>query len=84
MSDWGCAACGQTFGTLTMFDAHQDVDYNRRPAVACSHPEALGLVRDTWGTWQTPEGLKSRTRRAERLPVVRRARAAAALEDGAA
>jgi len=68
----GCRACGHVFGTLTVFDRHQTADYTRSPAVACTAPEALGLVRDGFGTWQTPAGLIRRHRDRERLSQVGR------------
>lgn len=68
-----CARCHETFGTLTMFDAHQDVDHDTRPAVSCREPGTLGAVTDARGTWQTPAGLISRARNAERLRAARAA-----------
>lgn len=79
-SECHCAACHLTFGTLTLFDAHQTVDYDRRPPVICRAAESmrvspaglpvpagsggLALVRDARGTWQTPAGLAARQRSA--------------------
>ncbi len=60
----GCPACGQVFGTLTLFDLHQAVDHDRRPVVSCMAPDRLGMVRDARGTWQTPAGVLARARRA--------------------
>lgn len=68
---YGCAPCANEFGTLTLFDQHQEKDYSRRPVVACKDPASIGLVQDHRGVWQTPEGLASRERAAEQL---RRAR----------
>jgi hypothetical protein len=67
MSTYGCSPCGETFGTLTLFDGHQDVDRKRRPVVRCADPRDLGLVQDGHGVWQTPEGLAARERATERL-----------------
>lgn len=52
-----CAACGETFTGLGLFDAHQDVDYTRRPAVRCKLPSTLGLAQNARGVWGTPEGI---------------------------
>jgi hypothetical protein len=65
-----CGSCGQCFGSLRLFDAHQDVDYRRTPPVRCRDPRELRvnaesipvaegdpLVQDDRGTWQTPAGL---------------------------
>jgi hypothetical protein len=61
-----CARCGAQFGSLKSFDKHQDVDYDRSPtAVRCTAPEALGLVRDDHGVWQTVAGAASRSRLAQ-------------------
>jgi hypothetical protein len=55
-----CAACHHTFGSLRLFDAHHDVDYQRPGnAIRCRSPWTLGLARDPWGTWRTPEGVRS-------------------------
>ena len=51
----GCARCGQQFGALTAFDAHQDVDYGRNPAVLCREPSTLGLTTDHNGVWRMPQ-----------------------------
>lgn len=75
---YGCAPCGENFGTLTLFDRHQDVDYGRVRPVVCIRPEALGMVRDARGTWQTPEGLLARSQRATRLAAMRHRKEAAA------
>ena len=68
-----CAACHQTFGSLEMFDAHQDWADGWDAPVVCTSAEGLGLVRDHKGTWQTPEGLRARQAWAERLAERRRA-----------
>jgi hypothetical protein len=62
--DCHCGLCHETFSSLTLFDAHQDVDYSRRPAVVCRAPAGLGLVRDYRSTWATPQAAISRQRRA--------------------
>jgi hypothetical protein len=72
---YGCGRCEESFGTLTLFDKHQDVDYDRLQPVSCIRPETLGMVRDALGTWQTPEGLISRSHRATRLAGMRHRRA---------
>jgi hypothetical protein len=71
-----CAGCHQTFSSLAMFDRHQEKDYSRRPVVSCKPPEALGLVRDTWGTWRTPEAAESLAGRMEKLREARQTKAA--------
>ncbi|MGH3304117.1 MAG: hypothetical protein ACRDOK_21045 [Streptosporangiaceae bacterium] len=73
-----CAACGETFGPLSLFDCHQAVEYGRLPPVACTQPDRLGMVRDARGTWQTPEGVVARARRAAAMAGrAREARSAA-------
>ena len=42
-SECGCALCGQTFTGLTLFDAHQDTDYNRHPVIVCRDPRLITL-----------------------------------------
>jgi len=54
-----CARCKRVFSGLSLFDRHQDVDYDRKPAVACINPVSLGMVEAPNGVWTTPEGLKS-------------------------
>ena len=61
-SECGCVLCGATFTGLTLFDAHQDTDYNRHPVIVCRDPAALGLAQDARGTWGTPAGLAARER----------------------
>ena len=51
MSMATCAPCGREFTTVAAFDKHQDVDYRRRPAVACLDPATVGLTRDGRGRW---------------------------------
>jgi hypothetical protein len=75
-SEHHCPACHATFTCLTLFDKHQIVRYDRRPAVRCRPPEALGLVQDGRGTWGTPEGLARRQQTREQLAAAsQRARA---------
>ena len=70
MSACTCSPCGQSFTGLTAFDKHQDVDYDRRPAVQCLDPATVGLVRQSSGRWGFPATDDSRARldkmRAER------------------
>ena len=73
-SDFHCAVCHHTFGGLTLFDAHQDVDYTRKPVIVCRDPASLGLAQNDRGLWSTPEGLKSRERSRTRLAAARSAR----------
>lgn len=47
----GCARCGVTFASLSLFDRHQSWD---GPELDCQGPEALGLVEGTNHTWMTP------------------------------
>lgn len=78
-----CGKCHETFGTLGLFDRHQDCKYWREGAlkwlasVSCIRPEALGMVRDAKGWWQTPQGLISRSQRATRLAALRHRKKAA-------
>jgi hypothetical protein len=72
-SECHCGACHRTFTGLTLFDAHQDVDYTRRPAVVCRDPASQGLAQSPRGAWGTPEGLESRERSATRLAMARSA-----------
>lgn len=58
-----CAKCHATFGTLKLFDKHQDVEYGRTPTIVCRKPEEIGLILDTWGTWRTRENLLTVTAR---------------------
>jgi hypothetical protein len=74
-SECRCVLCGQTFTGLTLFDAHQDVDYNRHPVIVCRDPTGLGLAQDSRGTWGTPEGLAKRERSRGRLAAANSARA---------
>lgn len=65
-----CGACHQTFASLSLFDDHQTVNYQGKPAVHCKSPVRMRLV-DRGGVWYTPEGAK----RAEtRATLVARAR----------
>jgi len=73
-SECGCVLCGQTFTGLTLFDAHQDVDYNREPVIICRDPTGLGLAQDARGTWGTPEGLAYRESLTTRLATANPAR----------
>lgn len=75
-SECHCAACHQTFTGLTLFDAHQDVNYTRQPAILCHDPASLGLAQSPRGTWGTPEGLKARQRSATTLAKARSGRIA--------
>ncbi len=72
-----CSKCHQTFSSLTLFDKHQDVDYDRTPAVVCkTRLTALGLVKDLGGTWCTPDAAISRQAQSVRLAMTRSRRAA--------
>jgi hypothetical protein len=73
-SDYQCGRCARTFGSLALFDRHQQVSYKSVSPVSCMEPEALGMVLDTRSVWQTPEGLRVRTQRAARMDKVMRAR----------
>lgn len=62
----GCAACDETFATLTDFDAHQV----RSAGVftgECLDPVALGLEL-AGHVWGTPEGNANRAQAVNRLP----------------
>jgi hypothetical protein len=87
-----CSLCHATFRGLTLFDAHQDADYQRDPPVICRDPadlrvdaksrplpqgrDGLRLVQDARGVWMTPGGLKTRQRRPPRRAMGRPARGA--------
>jgi hypothetical protein len=66
-----CHVCHQTFGTLSLFDAHQDWAEGWA-ALSCRRAQDLGLVQDHNGTWQTPQGLQRRQQ--DRLRLVSRGR----------
>lgn len=72
-----CAKCREDFGSLTLFDQHQNVGYGRKasPVVMCHAPQALGLVQDQGGTWYTPEGLNAAHSLRDRLASARSRRA---------
>jgi hypothetical protein len=55
VSGFKCAPCGREFSSLTGFDRHQDVDYDRRPAVRCLDPAARGLEQNDHGRWHLPQ-----------------------------
>jgi hypothetical protein len=57
-----CGSCRETFGNLTLFDAHQAWDRSGEWVLTCLLPGDLGLVRDSRGIWQTPEGLANNQR----------------------
>lgn len=59
MTKYECAACGNNFLGLDLFDKHQSVNYNRVPAVRCKLPQKLGMVQAPNGTWATPEGVQA-------------------------
>lgn len=67
MSTCTCHPCGESFTGLTAFDKHQDVDYNRRPAVQCLDPATLGMERNAHGRWGYPGSDEDR----ERLAAMR-------------
>jgi hypothetical protein len=73
-SDRGCATCGEVYGTLGSFDAHQVIDYKQRPPVTCLRPEDLGLVRDARGVWRSPEAVAKLAVNTDRLRAVQRRR----------
>lgn len=63
----GCSGCGRVFSSLTLFDRHQDWDYDAPAALSCKTPESLGLVLGPNSTWWTPEGLKNSKERTARM-----------------
>ena len=67
-----CHVCHQTFGTLTLFDAHQDWAEGWASLSCRRGGQDLGLVLDHNGTWQTPQGLQRRQQ--DRLRLVSRGR----------
>ena len=71
-SECACGACGATFTGLGLFDAHQDVNYKRQPAITCRGPAGLGLVQDARGTWGTPAGLRARERASAQIKAAAR------------
>jgi len=72
-SQSGCAACGEVFATLTDFDKHHDVDYNRTPAVVCKPPATVGLELSN-GAWGTPEGNATRARKSRQMTSMNQSR----------
>jgi hypothetical protein len=59
-TNYHCARCHQTFGTLDSFDGHQIRRFETDSPVTCLLvPEfaRLRLVPDVNGVWRTPEGL---------------------------
>ena len=54
MSWCQCAACGQTFTSLTSFDRHQDWNYKRKPMLVCRLPASMGLIQGANGMWRVP------------------------------
>ena len=72
MSACECGACGLVLGTLDLFDRHQRWDRAGEWKLTCVLPP--GLVQDSRGTWQTPEGLTGRQRAAARLAAGRPSR----------
>lgn len=71
-SDRGCGACGEVFGSMSDFTAHQNVNYRRRPPVRCRRPEELGLVQDRRGIWRTPAAIARLAAAADRLRAAQR------------
>ena len=67
----GCHPCGRTFSSLSAFDAHQAVDYTRRPAVQCMDPATLGMT-EADGVWGSPEAHARRAANTARLADSRR------------
>ena len=65
MSTCECGACGQTFGTLELFDAHQRWDRTGEWTLTCVLPP--GLVQDRRGTWRTPVSLAAWVQATARL-----------------
>jgi len=49
-----CSPCGESFTGVTSFDAHQDRDYSRTPAIICHPPAEAGLVLNEHGRWGFP------------------------------
>jgi hypothetical protein len=66
-----CHNCHQTFGALSLFDAHQDWAEGW-VSLTCRAAPDLGFVQDHNGTWQTPQGLQRRQQ--DRLRLVSRGR----------
>jgi hypothetical protein len=69
MTASGCAPCGQVFGSLELFDAHQR--WNRTGEWQLTCAALPGLVRDDRGTWRTPEGLRAHQEQVARLAAAR-------------
>jgi hypothetical protein len=68
-----CGQCRAVFSGLGLFEAHQDVDYRRKPVIICAPVQGLGLVQNARGTWCTPEGLAATLASSTRLAAARRA-----------
>jgi hypothetical protein len=62
MSACKCPACGRDFSCLSAFDHHQDVAYDRQPAVTCVDPASRGLKLGRFGRWGWPQTEKGRLR----------------------
>ena len=74
-TDYGCAGCGEVFaGGLSLFDQHQAISYDKRPAVTCSSPQELGLVLDYRGVWRTQAGYTRAELLADRMRALHQAR----------
>jgi len=54
MASADCPACRGRFSGVASFDAHQDRDYTRQPAIICRPPADCGLVRNDRGRWGFP------------------------------
>ena len=54
MASADCPACRGRFSGVASFDAHQDRDYTRQPAVICRPPADCGLARNDRGRWGFP------------------------------
>lgn len=59
-----CARCGEDFGSLTAFDAHQKWSYGETATLICLSPSELGLVKSSRGCWsrQAPVNKRQRER----------------------
>jgi hypothetical protein len=62
MSVCECCCCREQFTSVSSFDQHLDVDYDRVPPVMCREPRDLGMARDRHGRFFMPGSDADRVR----------------------